>query len=77
MISLRRKKHTTKKAKCITPALAKCRCGGEASKPLHVKDCIDRWIIRCQVERCYAVNIGQGLSDTVQGWNRLSTHFYR
>ena len=54
-----------------------CRCGGKPSKPEAIADCEDRWVIRCQVEQCYAYNIGQGLEDTTQGWNRLSTHFYR
>jgi hypothetical protein len=54
-----------------------CRCGGKASKPKAMPDCENRWVIRCQVEQCYAYNIGQGLADTIQGWNRLSTHFYR
>lgn len=54
-----------------------CRCGGKPSKPKAIANCEDRWVIRCQVEQCYAYNIGQGLADTLQGWNRLSTHFYR
>jgi hypothetical protein len=54
-----------------------CRCGGKASKPKAIKNCENRWVIRCQVKQCYAYNIGQGLADTIQGWNRLSTHFYR
>ncbi|MCF2950136.1 hypothetical protein L0668_18625 [Paraglaciecola aquimarina] len=59
------------------PTLSKCRCGGKANKPKPVERCQDRWIISCQVERCFATNIGQGLVDTINGWNRLSTHFYR
>lgn len=55
----------------------KCRCGGKPSKPKAIENCQNRWIIRCQVNQCYAYNIGQGLADTIQGWNRLSTHFYR
>ncbi|MFT6284202.1 MAG: hypothetical protein ACJAXM_000670 [Arenicella sp.] len=54
-----------------------CRCGGKPSKPQAISNCENRWIIRCQIEQCYAYNIGQGLADTIQGWNRLSTHFYR
>jgi len=54
-----------------------CRCGGKPSKPKAIANCENRWIIRCQVEQCYAYNIGQGLTHTIQGWNRLSTHFYR
>jgi hypothetical protein len=57
--------------------LLNCRCGGQASKPKLIDSCSNRWIIRCQVKRCCAYNIGQGLMDTVQGWDRLSTHFYR
>jgi hypothetical protein len=54
-----------------------CRCGGRPSKPKAIVNCENRWVIRCQVKQCYAYNIGQGLVDTIQGWNRLSTHFYR
>jgi len=54
-----------------------CRCGGKPCKPKAIVNCKNRWVIRCQVEQCYAYNIGQGLTDTIQGWNRLSTHFYR
>ena len=54
-----------------------CRCGGEPNKPERILDCKDRWITSCKVKRCYAYNIGQGLADTIQGWNRLSKHFYR
>ena len=57
--------------------LLNCRCGGGPSKPQTIAHCENRWVIRCQVEQCYAYNIGQGLADTIQGWNRLSTHFYR
>ena len=55
----------------------RCRCGGEPTQPDLVANCNNRWIIRCQVEGCCARNIGQGLYDTIQGWNRLSSHFYR
>lgn len=55
----------------------RCRCGGEASTPELVAGCRNRWMIRCQVKHCCAKNIGQGLNDTIVGWNRLSTHFYR
>lgn len=55
----------------------RCRCGGEPSAPKPVDGCSNRWIIYCQVKHCCAKNIGQGLKDTIIGWNRLSTHFYR
>lgn len=54
-----------------------CRCGGLPSKPERVKGCANRWVIRCQVKSCHAKNNGQGLHDTIIGWNRLSNHFYR
>lgn len=63
--------------KVATEMPLKCRCGGKPSKPKAIANCENRWVIRCQVEQCYAYNIGQGLADTIQGWNRLSTHFYR
>jgi hypothetical protein len=63
--------------KAATDMPLNCRCGGKPSKPTAMADCENRWVIRCQVEQCYAYNIGQGLADTIQGWNRLSTHFYR
>jgi hypothetical protein len=44
---------------------------------MAIAGCENRWVIRCQVNQCYAYNIGQGLANTIQGWNRLSTHFYR
>lgn len=72
------KKHnhsTQKNAPAEMPV--KCRCGGKPSKPKAIAGCENRWVIRCQIEQCYAYNIGQGLADTIQGWNRLSTHFYR
>jgi hypothetical protein len=55
----------------------RCRCGGEPTKPKLINYCSNRWVIQCQVSRCFARNTGQGLSDTISGWNRLSTHFYR
>ncbi|MFT4942208.1 MAG: hypothetical protein ACI88A_005282, partial [Paraglaciecola sp.] len=55
----------------------RCRCGGEPSKPVLVLGCRNRWLIQCQVKSCCARNAGQGLNDTIQGWNRLATHFYR
>ncbi len=55
----------------------KCRCGGNPSEPKPIADCTDRWIVECEVERCLARNIGQGLEDVILGWNRLSNHFYR
>ncbi|WP_416308446.1 hypothetical protein [Neptunicella sp. SCSIO 80796] len=54
-----------------------CRCGGEPTQPEKVPHCHDRWIIRCQVERCLARNIGQSRSAVIIGWNRLSSSFYR
>ncbi|WP_158969516.1 hypothetical protein [Paraglaciecola sp. L3A3] len=54
-----------------------CRCGGMPTKPERIPGCRDRWLIGCKVKRCYAYNIGQGLADTIQGWNRLSEHLYR
>lgn len=55
----------------------KCRCGGKPNAPQPIADCEDRWFISCSISRCYANNIGQGLAETIEGWNRLSTHFYR
>lgn len=63
--------------KAVTERSLNCRCGGRPSEPKPIADCENRWIIRCQVKQCYAYNIGQGLTETIQGWNRLSTHFYR
>lgn len=54
-----------------------CRCGGVPSEPQRIKECKDRWIIKCTVERCFAKNIGQGRKETIDGWNRLSEHLYR
>lgn len=54
-----------------------CRCGGKPGQPTPISSCNDRWEIRCEVKRCYANNRGQGLADTIDGWNRLSEHFYR
>jgi hypothetical protein len=72
------KKNNHSEVKQVTTDMPRnCRCGGKPSKPESIADCENRWIIRCQVEQCYAYNIGQGLKDTIQGWNRLSTHFYR
>ena len=55
----------------------KCRCGGSPLEPRQIDDCNDRWIVECEVKRCHARNIGQGLEDVILGWNRLSNHFYR
>jgi hypothetical protein len=77
MIVLNQKNNYSKTKKVAIDALLNCRCGGKPSKPKLIKDCENRWVIRCQFEQCYAYNIGQGLADTIQGWNRLSTHFYR
>lgn len=77
MIVLNRKnRHSDIKQTALEIPL-NCRCGGRPNKPEAIADCENRWIIRCQIKRCYAYNIGQGLADTIQGWNRLSTHFYR
>jgi hypothetical protein len=74
---LKRKRSTqqTKKQKKPVPII--CRCGGKPNKPKLIENSKDRWVISCQVERCYARNMGQGLVDTILGWNRLSAHFYR
>jgi hypothetical protein len=77
MITLNQKNNYSVLKKDTTHMPLNCRCGGKASKPQAIADCENRWVIRCQVEQCYAYNIGQGLADTIQGWNRLSTHFYR
>lgn len=74
---LKRKSSARKTKKQKNPVPITCRCGGKPSKPATVEYCNDRWVISCQVERCYANNKGQGLADTINGWNRLSTHFYR
>lgn len=55
----------------------RCRCGGMPTAPQKVPNCNDRWIIQCQVERCYAKNIGQSRAAVIEGWNRLSSSFYR
>jgi hypothetical protein len=77
MIVLNRKNKQSEPNKVAAEIPLKCRCGGKPSKPKPISDCKNRWIIRCQIKQCYAYNIGQGLADTIQGWNRLSTHFYR
>jgi hypothetical protein len=77
MFTRKKSNKHSKVKKTAVDLLFKCRCGGKASKPKEVAGCKDRWIIRCQIEQCYAYNIGQGLADTIQGWNRLSTHLYR
>jgi hypothetical protein len=77
MVARNKKDNQSKLKKTATVVPLNCRCGGKPSKPKAVADCENRWIIRCQVKQCYAYNIGQGLADTIQGWNRLSTHFYR
>ena len=77
MVARNKKDNQSKIKKAATELLLNCRCGGKPSKPKAVAGCENRWIIRCQIKQCYAYNIGQGLTDTVQGWNRLSTHFYR
>ena len=77
MVVLKHKNNQSELKKTAIDKALKCRCGGKPSKPKPIEHCEDRWIIRCQVKQCYAYNIGQGLADTIQGWNRLSTHFYR
>ncbi|MFQ3237493.1 MAG: hypothetical protein ACI9C4_003080 [Paraglaciecola sp.] len=77
MITLNQKNSHLKLKKVATDVPLNCRCGGKPSKPQAIENCENRWVIRCKVEQCYAYNIGQGLADTIQGWNRLSTHFYR
>jgi hypothetical protein len=70
--------HANPKVKLSTSQITlACRCGGKPSKPKEVAGCKNRWIISCQVKNCYAYNIGQGLYNTIQGWNNLSTHLYR
>lgn len=56
---------------------SKCRCGGIPLAPVRVLNCENRWTIKCSVPTCLARNTCQGLKDTIGGWNRLSTHFYR
>ena len=77
MITFNKKQTQPVLKKLSTDLPLNCRCGGKPSKPQAILHCENRWVIRCQVEQCYAYNIGQGLADTIQGWNRLSTHFYR
>lgn len=77
MLPLKKKKSTPLRLNQIAHMPHECRCGGEPTKPELVPDCSNRWIIECNVASCCARNIGQGLSDTILGWNRLSSHFYR
>ncbi|MCV2884090.1 hypothetical protein OE749_05230 [Aestuariibacter sp. AA17] len=56
---------------------AACRCGGLPTKPVMVFGCKHRWMIRCSVELCDAMIIGQGYDDTVNGWNHLAQHLFR
>jgi hypothetical protein len=77
MNALNQKNTHSELSKTSTDLPLKCRCGGKPCKPKAIAGCNNRWVIRCQVKQCYAYNIGQGLADTIQGWNRLSTHFYR
>jgi len=77
MTGVKQKNKQSEKNTAATDMPLKCRCGGKPSKPKAIANCENRWVIQCQVEQCYAYNIGQGLADTIQGWNRLSTHFYR
>lgn len=77
MIINNQKNNHSEFKKVIANKPLNCRCGAKASKPEAIPECKNRWVIRCTVDQCYAYNIGQGLTDTIQGWNRLSTHFYR
>jgi len=77
MLPLKKKKSAPLRLNQIAHVPRHCRCGGEPTKPVLVADCTNRWIIRCKVTHCCARNTCQGLSDTIAGWNRLSTHFYR
>jgi hypothetical protein len=77
MTAVNQKYKYSEKNKAVIDMPLNCRCGGKPSKPKAIAGCENRWVIRCQVEQCYAYNIGQGIADTIQGWNRLSTHFYR
>jgi hypothetical protein len=77
MIAHNKKNNRSKIQKVAIEMALNCRCGGKPSKPKAIENCENRWVIRCQIQQCCAYNIGQGLADTIQGWNRLSTHFYR
>lgn len=77
MFSPKTKQSSTTSAPHLAHIPSKCRCGGQPTKPTKVAGVSDRWVIKCRVEACYAYNIGQGLNDTIAGWNHLSTHFYR
>jgi hypothetical protein len=76
-LKLKNKKGSPVRYNAVAHVPSRCRCGGEPSKPVLVKGCENRWSIQCKVDTCQARNTGQGLSDTILGWNRLSTHFYR
>jgi hypothetical protein len=77
MLPLKNKKSAPRRMSQVAHVPAQCRCGGEPTKPELVPNCSNRWRIQCKVEHCCARNEGQGLSDTILGWNRLSLHFYR
>lgn len=77
MLPLKKKKSIARRISQVTHVPAHCRCGGEPSKPKLVVNCSNRWQIHCEIAHCCARNEGQGLSDTILGWNRLSQHFYR
>ncbi|MFT5676368.1 MAG: hypothetical protein ACI808_002309 [Paraglaciecola sp.] len=77
MIKLDRRKKEPVRLSQIAHIPVRCRCGGEPTKPVLVVGCRNRWLIQCQVKNCCARNASQGLNDTIQGWNRLATHFYR
>ena len=76
-LKLKNKKGSPVRYNAVANVPSRCRGGGEPSKPELVKGCENRWLIQCKVGTCKARNTGQGLSDTILGWNRLSTHFYR
>lgn len=77
MLPLKKKKSAPLRLNQISHVPIQCRCGGEPVKPRLVPNCSNRWTIRCSVPGCCARNTGQGLSDTILGWNRLSSHFFR
>lgn len=77
MLPLKKKKSESRRLSQLAHVPVHCRCGGEPSKPVLVPNCVNRWRIQCKVPHCCARNEGQGLSDTILGWNRLSMHFYR
>ena len=77
MFSSKTKHASTVSSPLFADVPNKCRCGGKPTKPKKIEGMTDRWVITCRVDACYAYNIGQGLNNTIAGWNHLSTHFYR